>query len=599
MNHDENALRVASKVIRLVECGITLLATVGQYLVTACVDGAIRFYDFSLRLEAWFEDLAAGPVTSLSFASIDCPITDGTAGLPGLQFWAPEFVVGTSDAFIVGVDSQVFEELRAEDRRGVLLVQGMADDVACIGSHPTRPLLAVCCHNGYLQIWDYSMKLLMNLRELATPTGPLPVGQMRPRTAEGHKATTKPLCLNFDPTDEFLALGFTNGILKLVTVDSLTDITSYNIGCDPILDVQFCPSGEYMATYDAGGYLMVFKRPSPQRVSKPQSSGGRDQTPKSDKDIYIYLGRIIPHKGLIAGMAFGTRENIDILVTIGVDRRCIEYNIHASSVENGILIVDVPVQVEVTAKPTALLWHPHIGGDVEDRFVYSTDDYKFKNVNADSKLCRKTTIAPTYGGPINKLIPIPGGPDTEAGYHYAFSTAERIVGVGSLPLTGDPTESMGLVAHPKRISCMCVSNDGKYLFTGGGSDLTVNMWEIDVSVLPSRSRPENAEQLDSFLELLEGGRGGDLHNDLVEYFYYCQLRTQPEDSMEERQVTGRILMEELPSLLRAVGFYPSEEEVGNILNEVILPTPRIIFLNAHIPQLLSGSIQKLYDKWNC
>lgn len=382
------------------------------------------------------------------------------------------------------------------------------------------------------------MKLLMNLSETATPTGPLPVGQMRPRTADGHRAMTRPICLNFDPSGEFLALGFSNGILKIVNVDSLSDITSYNIGSDPILEVQFCPSGEYMATYDTTGYLMVFKRPSSYKANtKPNSA----ESSKADKDLYIYLGRIIPHKGAIAGMSFGSREGVDILVTAGADRRCIEYNLQGSSVENGIMIVDTPVQVETSAKPTALLWHPHIGDDVEDRFIYATDDYKFKNINADSKLCRKTTIAPTYGGPINQLLMIPGGSDTEPGYHYAFSTAERIVGLGSLPLTGDPTESMGLVAHPKRITCMCVSNDGKFLFTGGGSDLTVNMWEVDVSVLPSRSRPEHAEQLDSFLELLEGGSGGDLHNDIVEYFYYCQLRTQPEDSMEERQITGKLV----------------------------------------------------------
>lgn len=63
----------------------------------------------------------------------------------------------------------------------------MADDVGCVASHPTKPLLAICCHNGYLQIWDYSMKLLMNLREFATPVGPVPVGQLRPRTADGHR----------------------------------------------------------------------------------------------------------------------------------------------------------------------------------------------------------------------------------------------------------------------------------------------------------------------------------------------------------------------------------------------------------------------------
>lgn len=29
---------------------------------------------------------------------------------------------------------------------------------------------------------------------------------------------------------------------------------------------------------------------------------------------------------------------------------------------------------------------------------------------------------------------------------------------------------------------MVISHDGKYLFTAGGTDLTVNMWQFDISV---------------------------------------------------------------------------------------------------------------------
>ncbi len=153
----------------------------------------------------------------------------------------------------------------------------MSDDVEYITAHSSRPLLAVSCRNGFLQIWDYSMKLLMNLREFSLPNGPLPVGQMRPKTAEGHKyenhlidlycnlilyvrSSSRPLCLQFDPRDEFIAIGFSNGLLKFVFVDSLADISFYNIGNDAIIDLKFCPSGEYLAAYDHGGYLMIFKR---------------------------------------------------------------------------------------------------------------------------------------------------------------------------------------------------------------------------------------------------------------------------------------------------------------------------------------------------
>lgn len=112
---------------------------------------------------------------------------------------------------------------------------------------------------------------------------------------------------------------------------------------------------------------------------------------------------------------------------------------------------------------------------------------------------------------------------------------------------------MGMVAHPKKISCMCISKDGKYLFTGGGSDLSVNMWDVDVTVLPSPTA--FGEPIDPFLELLEGGKGGDLHTDIVEYFYYCQLKMQPEDSMDEFQMPGNCYFLTLSISLLAVCVY--------------------------------------------
>ena len=48
----------------------------------------------------------------------------GEGGAPGLKFWTPDFLVGSAEAFVVGVESALFEEVRKEDRRGTLLMQG-------------------------------------------------------------------------------------------------------------------------------------------------------------------------------------------------------------------------------------------------------------------------------------------------------------------------------------------------------------------------------------------------------------------------------------------------------------------------------------------
>jgi hypothetical protein len=123
------------------------------------------------------------------------------------------------------------------------------------------------------------------------------------------------------------------------------------------------------------------------------------------------------------------------------------------------------------------------------------------------------------------------------------------------------------------ISAIAVSFDGKYLFSAGGTDLSAYMYEIDLgdsNIGSFREEDRNSESKSSMiLTLLEGGPGGELHEDIIEYFYYCQLRAQGEESMSVRSISGHIPIEEVPSLMRAVGFYPSELQVVDMLNEVI------------------------------
>ena len=119
---------------------------------------------------------------------------------------------------------------------------------------------------------------------------------------------------------------------------------------------------------------------------------------------------------------------------------------------------------------------------------------------------------------------------------------------------------MGIVAHPGNITSLAVSSDGKYLFSAGGSDLSVNMWKIEPA-FESPAAPEGASgstdalllsadgdmpphrmpsspEMAPFFSLLEGGEGGDLHNDIIDYFYYCQLRHLGEDTMDPRDLKG-------------------------------------------------------------
>ncbi len=122
-------------------------------------------------------------------------------------------------------------------------------------------------------------------------------------------------------------------------------------------------------------------------------------------------------------------------------RRCVEFELRLCSIRDGLSTSDAPVRIELTARPTAILWHPHIGQDVEERFIIANDEFKLKEFNVDTKQCRKTTLAPTFGGPPNRLLLLPENLNSESrDRYYAYSTSERVVGIGKLPLTGNPEQ---------------------------------------------------------------------------------------------------------------------------------------------------------------
>lgn len=547
-SEQQNTMLAATKIVKLVDVGISIMLTIGNYIAIGCKDGAIRFYDSNLRLEAWFEDLAAGPVSSLSFALQDIP-----NNIPISQFWVPDFIVGTTDALVVGMESVLFQEIRAEDRRGTLLLQGMIDEIKAICCHPSKPLLALACAGGTLQIWDFDLKLLINLRELNNR------GESKDKAPK-----LAPVSMSFDSKGIYLVVGFLDGSLKFISVETLEDITTLSCSADAVVKIVFSPCHTFLACADASGRVILYKN---------------DEFLEGDlhahkKCPFNLLGRCMAHTGEICGLEFGPREGKQVLISVGADHRCLEYELAKVTSATGIKLKENPVKVELYARPTAALWMPYVGDDAEDKFLIANDDFKFKEVNIESKQCRKTTMYPSFGGVIDKLALVGKG-FTDANPYVAFATSEKIVGLARLPLTGNPSKMMGLVAHPGAVSSIACSFDSCFLFTSGGLDLSINMWLIDVSsfeaphsVTAVRPSEIKRAEMAPFYGLLEGGVDGELYNDIVDYFYICQVRSQGEATMDDRLITGTIVLEQIPYLMRSIGFYPTEEEIVNMINEI-------------------------------
>ena len=74
--------------------------------------------------------------------------------------------------------------------------------------------------------------------------------------------------------------------------------------------------------------------------------------------------------------------------------------------------------------------------------------------------------------------------------------------------------------------------------------------------------------MDPFINLIAGGREGQNYQDMKDFFYYSMIRSKKEDTTKTRKLDNTVPLEELPNLMRAMGYYPTEQEVKNMNDEV-------------------------------
>lgn len=148
-----------------------------------------------------------------------------------------------------------------------------------------------------------------------------------------------------------------------------------------------------------------------------------------------------------------------------------------------------------------------------------------------------------------------------------YNTGQRVMGIIMLPLEGNPHKSMALIAHPGEISATSASHDGRYIFTVGGADGALNMWSVNTSCLEAAARLGGVG-LQPYLGLLEGGREGALFKEFEDFFYYAQIKAQGENCKNERRVSSKVPIEQIANIMRGMGFYPTEEHINDMLNEV-------------------------------
>jgi len=403
-------------------------------------------------------------------------------------------------------------------------------------------------------------------------------------------ADTYPTCLEFSPSDNTLMVGTSfqkilplnseninaplNDKQSILQIKEVADKEDKNA---EIKEIQFSPDKKHFAATDNMGRIGLFRL---------------------EGVVWSLVARY-HFKGQINILSFCFNENGSRIYTITSDRYLEEFklaaegetyqnysfpmNIPGNKNDNNVSINNInqnanvnnkvysSIKIEDDCNMTSIVWYP-LSHHKEKEIVISNDAYKIKAVNVNDSSSStnslsiiKTSLGPCFGGPIQVMRVIPGKDKTKR--LIAFATREKVLGLMFLPIDGNPFRYMGVIAHPGIIKDVKPATNASYIFTTGGDDYTINIWRYNIN--PLIDAVENGgDGIKPFLNLLEGGIGGKKYKEMVDYFYYAQIKSKDENTTKHRVLDQTVAINYIHGLLSSLGYYPSIEEINNIQREV-------------------------------
>ena len=268
-------------------------------------------------------------------------------------------------------------------------------------------------------------------------------------------------CVAFSSSGKTVAVGFQSGIIRLLNAQTLEDLPQshllksdafgHQVSRFAIVKITFSEDGEYLAAADSDHVVLLLKKESV-RV-KVGSAGGHDkhedpnlfgseQDPdfaltfsdsRGDEHIkfrnrieWVFIGRRKTHFKDVISLVFLPKveeESADIkMLSVSNDRHVATYNISHSSLGGGIVVENIRRIEQIYRPEAATLITKHHDVHPEQFILTFNSGYKMKQFTTGNQMCRKTSLAPTFGGHINNLVVVP---NTDSKY-VVFSTSNQV-----------------------------------------------------------------------------------------------------------------------------------------------------------------------------
>ncbi|XP_018056834.1 PREDICTED: WD repeat-containing protein 66-like [Atta colombica] len=538
---DINKKKKHRKTFNLQKSSITVIIDNEGMLVTGNSNGRVTFYDYQLRLLYWCESCDLDSIRWLSF--------DLQSNLLAPIFISTDISKSSSTGIIALMEIPK-QKCYFVFRHPVVIVTSM-------DSYPKSNYMIVGDAQGTIHLYNYEKRILITSKS----TPPLP--NYRPilekekieeniiyvTCPQSHETLKSVTALKFSPRCDMLVCGLKNGalwILHHITLDPIDEIP-YKHSSTAINKIIFTRCAEYMAYADNALTVVVFKR--------------NDTTITSKYNMWNLIGKYHSHYLPIRDILFGpaaSDSDAPRFFSLGEDRELVEYDLAHSGPYPvpGLKILRID-QIEQSAVPLCLAWYPV--SDNEKFLMISNSEYKYKIFSDATKAIHGTYLGPTFTTPILTDKVVDNG--------YVVFATDKEIGLQLMPFDGNPYKIVSTMGHSQKIIGISVNHNKKILFTAGYNDPCVLMWKIKLKSVDIMARL-GGKGLSPFYCLIKGGKKGWLANEMKDLFYYAQILHQGENTTAARIISDTVVVEQIPNLMRAIGYFPTNKEIENIMTEV-------------------------------